>query len=66
MKRFTAVAEISKERLYNYFGGVYRGCIFDYHAEHPHLVQLLLQETLGEGPAVNEAARTAHYRAPLR
>ena len=42
--------------------GEYTGCIFDYHAEHPQLVRLLLWEALGEGPAVNEAARTAHYR----
>ena len=42
--------------------GEYTGCIFDYHAEHPQLVRLLLWEGLGDGPAVNEAARTAHYR----
>ena len=42
--------------------GEYTGCIFDYHAEHPQLVRLLLWEGLSEGPAVNEAARTAHYQ----
>ncbi len=42
--------------------GEYAGCIFDYHAEHPQLVRLLLWESLAEGAAVNEAARTAHYR----
>ena len=42
--------------------GEYTGCIFDYHAEHPQLVRLLLWEGLAEGPAVNEAARTAHYQ----
>ena len=42
--------------------GEYTGRIFDYHAEHPHLVRLLLWEGLAEGPAVNEAARTAHYQ----
>ena len=42
--------------------GEYTGCIFDYHAEHPHLVRLLLWEGLAEGPAVNEAARMAHYQ----
>ncbi len=42
--------------------GEYAGCIFDYHAEHPQLVRLLLWEGLSEGPAVNEAARTAHYQ----
>lgn len=42
--------------------GEYTGCIFDYHARHPHLVRLLLWEGLAEGPAVNEAARTAHYQ----
>ena len=42
--------------------GEYTGCIFDYHAEHPQLVRLLLWESLAEGPAVNEAARTAHYQ----
>ena len=29
--------------------GEYVGCIFDYHAEHPHLVRLLLWEGLAEG-----------------
>ncbi len=38
------------------------GCIFDYHAEHPQLVRLLLWESLAGGAAVNEAARTAHYQ----
>jgi AcrR family transcriptional regulator len=42
--------------------GEYTGCIFDYHAEHPQLVRLLLWEGLAGGPAVNEAARTAHYQ----
>ncbi len=42
--------------------GEYTGCIFDYHAENPHLVRLLLWEGLSDGPAVNEAARSAHYR----
>ncbi len=42
--------------------GEYTGCIFDYHAENPHLVRLLLWEGLTDGPAVNEAARTAHYQ----
>ncbi len=42
--------------------GEYTGCIFDYHAEHPQLVRLLLWESLAEGPAVNETARTAHYQ----
>ena len=42
--------------------GEYTGCIFDYHAEHPQLVRLLLWEALADGPAVNEAARTAHYQ----
>ena len=42
--------------------GEYTGCIFDYHAEHPQLVRLLLWEGLSESPAVNEAARTAHYQ----
>ena len=42
--------------------GEYTGRIFDYHAEHPRLVRLLLWEALSEEPAVNEAARTAHYR----
>ncbi len=42
--------------------GEYTGCIFDYHAENPHLVRLLLWEGLSDGPAVNEAARTAHYQ----
>jgi AcrR family transcriptional regulator len=42
--------------------GEYTGCIFDYHAEHPQLVRLLMWEGLAEGPAVNEAARTAHYQ----
>ena len=42
--------------------GEYTGCIFDYHAEHPQLVRLLLWEGLSEGPAINEAARTAHYQ----
>ncbi len=42
--------------------GEYTGCIFDYHAANPHLVRLLLWEGLSDGPAVNEAARTAHYQ----
>ncbi len=42
--------------------GEYTGCIFDYHAENPHLVRLLLWEGLSDGPAVNEAVRTAHYQ----
>ena len=42
--------------------GEYTGCIFDYHAENPQLVRLLLWEGLSDGPAVNEAARTAHYQ----
>ncbi len=42
--------------------GEYTGCIFDYHAAHPHLVRLLLWEGLAEGPAVNEAVRRAHYQ----
>ena len=42
--------------------GEYTGCIFDYHAKHPHLVRLLLWEGLADGPAVNETARTAHYQ----
>ena len=42
--------------------GKYTGCIFDYHPSHPHLVRLLLWEGLAEGPAVNEAGRTAHYQ----
>jgi AcrR family transcriptional regulator len=42
--------------------GEYTGCIFDYHAGHPHLVRLLLWEGLADSPAVNEAARTAHYQ----
>lgn len=42
--------------------GEYTGCIFDYHAEHPQLVRLLLWEGLAEGLAVNEATRTAYYQ----
>ena len=42
--------------------GEFAGCIFDYHASHPHLVRLLLWENLSGSPAVNEAARTAHYQ----
>ncbi len=42
--------------------GEYTGCIFDYHADNPHLVRLLLWESLSEGPAVNEVARVAHYQ----
>ena len=42
--------------------GEYTGCIFDYHAEHPQLVRLLLWEGLAGDPAVNEAARTVHYQ----
>ena len=42
--------------------GEYTGCIFDYHARHPQLVRLLLWEGLANGPAVNEAVRTAHYQ----
>jgi len=42
--------------------GEYTACIFDYHARHPQLVRLLLWEALADGPAVNEAARTAHYQ----
>ncbi len=42
--------------------GEYTGCIFDYHAQNPHLVRLLLWEGLSDGPAVNEVARTAHYQ----
>ena len=42
--------------------GEFTGCIFDYHDEHPQLVRLLLWEALAEGSAVNETARTAHYR----
>ncbi len=42
--------------------GEYTGCIFDYHAENPQLVRLLLWEGLSQGPAVNEPARTAHYQ----
>ena len=42
--------------------GEYTGCIFDYHAENPHLVRLLLWEGLSDGPAVNEGVRTAHYQ----
>ncbi len=42
--------------------GEYTGCIFDYHAEHPQLVRLLLWEGLAGGAAVNEVARAAHYQ----
>ena len=42
--------------------GEYTGCIFDYHADNPHLVRLLLWEGLSDSPAVNEAARSAHYQ----
>jgi AcrR family transcriptional regulator len=42
--------------------GEWTGCIFDYHAENPYLIRLLLWEGLSDGPAVNDRARTAHYQ----
>ncbi len=42
--------------------GEFTGRIFDYHADHPELVRLLLWESLGGGPAVQEEQRTDHYR----
>lgn len=42
--------------------GEYTGRIFDYHAANPHLVRLLLWESLSDGPPVNETARSAHYQ----
>ncbi len=42
--------------------GEFTGCIFDYHADHPELVRLLLWEGLAGGPAVQEAQRSARYR----
>ncbi len=42
--------------------GEFTGGIFDYHAEHPELVRLLLWEGLAGGPAVQEAQRSAQYR----
>ncbi len=42
--------------------GEFTGTIFDYHANHPELVRLLLWEGLAGGPAVQEAQRSAHYR----
>lgn len=40
----------------------FTGCIFDYHADHPELVRLLLWEGLMEAPAVRELQRAAHYK----
>ncbi len=42
--------------------GEFTGRIFDYHADHPELVRLLLWEGLGGGPAVQEEQRTDYYR----
>src|ERR1700689_908900 len=42
--------------------GEWTGRIFEYHAENRYLVRLLLWEGLSDGPAVNKAARTAHYQ----
>lgn len=43
--------------------GDYAGRIFDYHANHPYLLRLLLWEGLTVPPGVaQEAARAQHYR----
>jgi AcrR family transcriptional regulator len=42
--------------------GDYAGRIFDYHAEHPHLLRLILWEGLTvSGEVAAEADRSAHY-----
>ena len=42
--------------------GEFTGCIFDYHADHPDLIRLLLWEGLAGGPAVQEERRGTQYR----
>jgi AcrR family transcriptional regulator len=44
--------------------GAYAGRCFDYHQTHPHLVRLLLWESLeyGDGPVPQEPDRVEHYR----
>jgi AcrR family transcriptional regulator len=45
--------------------GELAGRSFDYHAEHPQLIRLLLWEALAGGPVADEANRTAHYRSKV-
>ena len=46
--------------------GEFTGCIFDYHANHPELVRLLLWEGLAGGSPVQEAQRSAQYRRTVK
>jgi AcrR family transcriptional regulator len=42
--------------------GEFAGATFDYHAQHPQLARLLQWEGLQQGPPVDAAGRTTHYR----
>ena len=43
--------------------GEFAGRTYDYYADHPELIRLLLWEHLSGGPAADEANRTAHYKS---
>jgi hypothetical protein len=62
--RLSAAVELDQEGIKNI--GEFTGRTFDYHAEHPELVRLLLWESLSSERAVNEVNRTIYYLEKAR